>query len=107
MPFTWAELLLELRRADLLVAAPDAGPALTALTADSRAVEPGAVYIALRGSQADGHRFVPDAVKRGAAAVVVESPAGPGCRRSWCATAAGRHWSWAPHGTATRRGDSP
>jgi UDP-N-acetylmuramoyl-L-alanyl-D-glutamate--2,6-diaminopimelate ligase len=78
MPFTWAELLLELRRAGLLVAAPDAGPAPTALTADSRAVEPGAVYIALRGSQADGHRFVPDAVKRGAAAVVVESPAGPG-----------------------------
>ena len=32
------------------------------------------LYVALRGSQADGHRFVADAVGRGAAAVVVEAP---------------------------------
>jgi UDP-N-acetylmuramoyl-L-alanyl-D-glutamate--2,6-diaminopimelate ligase len=31
-------------------------------------------YAAVRGSQADGHRFVGDAVRRGASAVVVESP---------------------------------
>jgi UDP-N-acetylmuramoyl-L-alanyl-D-glutamate--2,6-diaminopimelate ligase len=78
MPLTWPELLAELRRADLLVDAPGRGPAPTALTADSRAVAPGAVYVAVRGSQADGHRFVPDALRRGAAAVVVEASAGSG-----------------------------
>ena len=78
MPLTWPDLLAELRRADLLVAAPDAGPPLSGLSADSRAVAPGSAYIAVRGSQADGHRFVPDAVRRGAAALVVEAPAASG-----------------------------
>jgi UDP-N-acetylmuramoyl-L-alanyl-D-glutamate--2,6-diaminopimelate ligase len=32
------------------------------------------VYVAVRGSQTDGHRFVADAVRLGAVAVVVESP---------------------------------
>ena len=70
---TWREVLDELRRAGLLVSASDGSPTLSALTSDSRAVVPGAVYVAVRGSQVDGHRFVPDAVRRGAAAVVVEA----------------------------------
>ena len=74
MALTWAELLGELRRSDLLLTAPAEGPVPSALSVDSRAVGPGSVYLALRGSQADGHRFVPDAVRRGAAAVVVEAP---------------------------------
>jgi UDP-N-acetylmuramoyl-L-alanyl-D-glutamate--2,6-diaminopimelate ligase len=78
MPLAWLDLLVELRRADLLVSAPDQGPAPSALSADSRAIAPGAVYVAVRGSQADGHRFVPDAVRRGAAAAVVETPAEAG-----------------------------
>ena len=71
MPLTWPELLLELRRGDLLVSAPEQGPTPSALSADSRAIAPGAVYLAVRGSQADGHRFVPDAVGRGARPVVL------------------------------------
>jgi UDP-N-acetylmuramoyl-L-alanyl-D-glutamate--2,6-diaminopimelate ligase len=78
MPLTWRDLLAELRRADLLVAAPEQGPTPSALSADSRAVLPGAVYVAVRGSQADGHRFVPDAFRRGAAAVIVETPGAAG-----------------------------
>jgi UDP-N-acetylmuramoyl-L-alanyl-D-glutamate--2,6-diaminopimelate ligase len=78
MPLTWPDLLAQLRRADLLVAAPEQGPTPSALSADSRAVLPGAVYVAVRGSQADGHRFVPDAVRRGAAAVIVETPGAAG-----------------------------
>jgi UDP-N-acetylmuramoyl-L-alanyl-D-glutamate--2,6-diaminopimelate ligase len=70
---TWRQLVDELRRTGLLVSASDGSPALSALTSDSRAVVPGAVYVAVRGSQVDGHRFVPDAVRRGAAAVVVEA----------------------------------
>jgi UDP-N-acetylmuramoyl-L-alanyl-D-glutamate--2,6-diaminopimelate ligase len=76
MALTWQELLAELRKSDLLVEAPPSGPAPTALTVDSRTVGPGRVYIAVRGSQADGHRFVPDAVRQGASAVVVETASG-------------------------------
>jgi len=39
---------------------------------DSRKVQPGGVFFALGGSETDGHRFVADAITRGAAAVVVE-----------------------------------
>jgi UDP-N-acetylmuramoyl-L-alanyl-D-glutamate--2,6-diaminopimelate ligase len=65
-------LVAALQRAGLLVEA-DTLPALASLTADSRDVRPGALFIAVRGSQSDGHRFVPDAVARGAVALVVES----------------------------------
>ncbi|HEY0830944.1 MAG TPA: UDP-N-acetylmuramoyl-tripeptide--D-alanyl-D-alanine ligase [Candidatus Dormibacteraeota bacterium] len=39
---------------------------------DSREVKPGGLFFALRGAEMDGLEFVPDAVSRGAAAVVVE-----------------------------------
>ncbi len=74
MPLSWSQLLDELRRADLLVSAPAQGPLVTGLDVDSRTIVPGVVYLAVRGSRADGHRFVGDAVGRGAAAVVVENP---------------------------------
>lgn len=40
------------------------------LTADSRAVRPGYVFAALKGGQADGHRFIDDARAKGAVAVL-------------------------------------
>ncbi|WP_031551084.1 UDP-N-acetylmuramoyl-L-alanyl-D-glutamate--2,6-diaminopimelate ligase [Parvularcula oceani] len=40
------------------------------VTADSRAVEPGYLFAALPGSQADGRRFIPQAVEAGAVAVL-------------------------------------
>ena len=39
---------------------------------DSRKVEAGDVFVAVKGMRSDGHAFVPDVVQRGAAAVVVE-----------------------------------
>ena len=72
-----AALLQALREADLLVSAPEPEtlPRLTALSVDSRNVHPGTLFIAVRGSQSDGHRFVADAATRGAAAMVLEAPA--------------------------------
>jgi UDP-N-acetylmuramoyl-L-alanyl-D-glutamate--2,6-diaminopimelate ligase len=70
----WAELTDELKRAGLLISASGTPTAVANLTSDSRTVTPGSVYVAVRGSQSDGHRFVAEAVRRGAAAVVVESP---------------------------------
>lgn len=43
------------------------------LTADSRQVQPGDLFVALSGSKADGSAYVADAVKRGAVAVVTEA----------------------------------
>ncbi|MCL4765169.1 MAG: UDP-N-acetylmuramoyl-L-alanyl-D-glutamate--2,6-diaminopimelate ligase [Hyphomicrobiaceae bacterium] len=47
---------------------------ITAVTADSRAVVPGSLFAALPGTRADGAQFVPDALQRGAAAIL--APAG-------------------------------
>src|ERR1035441_912400 len=40
---------------------------------DTRTQNPGDVYFALRGPNHDGHDFLPAAIEKGAAAVVVES----------------------------------
>lgn len=41
------------------------------ISMDSRAIEPGMVFVAIAGSETDGARFVPDVVAKGAAAIVV------------------------------------
>ena len=64
-----------LERAGVLVEAPAAAelPPITGLTADARRLERGMLFCAVRGAAQDGHRFVGDAVGRGAAAALVES----------------------------------
>ncbi len=42
------------------------------VSTDSRTVSPGQVFFALRGEKFDGHRFVSDAVRKGASCAVVE-----------------------------------
>ncbi|MEQ1576049.1 MAG: UDP-N-acetylmuramoyl-L-alanyl-D-glutamate--2,6-diaminopimelate ligase [Hyphomicrobium sp.] len=58
----------------------DGGTTVTGLTADSRLVKPGFVFVAVAGTNADGSRFITDAIARGAIAIVVneeaEIPAG-------------------------------
>lgn len=44
------------------------------LAADSRHVQPGYLFVAVKGATVDAHEFVPQAVARGAAAVVCERP---------------------------------
>jgi UDP-N-acetylmuramoyl-tripeptide--D-alanyl-D-alanine ligase len=39
---------------------------------DSREVKPGGVFFALRGAEMDGHRFISDAISRGATCVVAQ-----------------------------------
>lgn len=44
----------------------------TSVCTDTRKLEPGALYIALRGERFDGHTFLPQALERGAMAAVVD-----------------------------------
>jgi len=48
-------------------------PDITLITSDSRQVIPGALFVACPGTSVDGHRFIPNAVERGAVAVVGQS----------------------------------
>ena len=48
--------------------------AFTRVVVDSRAVVPGALFVALRGERVDGHAFVGQALAEGARAVIVERP---------------------------------
>lgn len=48
---------------------------VTGLTADSRQVAPGDLFVALEGGRADGHRYVAEAARRGARAAVVRRAA--------------------------------
>jgi UDP-N-acetylmuramoyl-L-alanyl-D-glutamate--2,6-diaminopimelate ligase len=45
---------------------------ITGVTDDSRKVAPGYLFVALRGGKADGHKFIGEAVKNGAVALLVE-----------------------------------
>jgi UDP-N-acetylmuramoyl-tripeptide--D-alanyl-D-alanine ligase len=48
------------------------GNTFSSFHTDSREVMRGGVFFALRGAEMDGHRFVADAIRRGATAVVVD-----------------------------------
>lgn len=68
-----------MKLSELLTALPhvsthsgDGDPDITLITADSREVVPGALFVARRGETVDGHAFIPQALQRGAAAVVTE-----------------------------------
>ncbi|HNW91597.1 MAG TPA: UDP-N-acetylmuramoyl-L-alanyl-D-glutamate--2,6-diaminopimelate ligase [bacterium] len=49
----------------------DGAATITMLTADSRRVEPGALFVCLHGTHTDGHRFLAEARARGAVAALV------------------------------------
>ena len=73
-----------MRLSSLLAALPslqtntvDGDPDIAAITADSRQVAPGSLFVAVRGDTSDGHDFISDALSRGAAAIVVEHPPSP------------------------------
>lgn len=50
---------------------------ITGLTDDSRRVSPGGLFVAVKGTQADGHRYLSQAVSAGAGALVVEAGCAP------------------------------
>src|SRR5919206_4087125 len=61
---------------ELLGDGPDV--VVTGLTFDNRLVAPGTLFFCVRGFTRDGHDFAPDAIARGAAALVVQRRLGLG-----------------------------
>ncbi len=75
LPLPFAELLAALPGATLHHP-PPAPLTIHAVTADSRAVTPSALFVAVQGGSADGHRYIPAALSNGACAVAgTHSPA--------------------------------
>ena len=58
------------RLSDLLQRDLASDPEISGVTADSRKVRPGFLFVALPGSKADGRSFIPAAIEAGAAAVL-------------------------------------
>lgn len=53
---------------------------IRSIRCDSRRVEQGDVFVCIRGYETDGHRFLSEAIKKGARAVVVQKEC-PGCSK--------------------------
>ena len=54
----------------------DHGAEVTSITCDSRQVQPGSLFVALKGSVVNGHNFVSQSVAQGCVCVVVEDDPG-------------------------------
>lgn len=52
------------------------GAVVTGIAARAEDVEPGSLFVAMKGTSADGHSFIADAARRGAVAAVVERDVG-------------------------------
>jgi UDP-N-acetylmuramoyl-L-alanyl-D-glutamate--2,6-diaminopimelate ligase len=50
----------------------DPATEITGVTYDSREAQPGMLFAALRGSDFDGHAYIPAAIERGASAILAE-----------------------------------
>jgi UDP-N-acetylmuramoyl-L-alanyl-D-glutamate--2,6-diaminopimelate ligase len=63
---------------------------ISSLSCDSRQAGHGTLFFALRGSKTDGHRYIPQAVAAGAAAIVLEDPTLAPREVPWVQVANGR-----------------
>lgn len=72
-----------LRELPVLKSGADPAAEISSLAYNSREVTPGTLFFAIRGEKADGHKYIPDALKRGAGAVVSELEAPPDLASRW------------------------
>ena len=63
------EVLSKVKSADII---GDASVDITGVNIDSRRIQPGHLFVAVRGTQVDGHSFIPKAIEQGAVAVLCE-----------------------------------
>jgi len=63
-----------LKGVDVIAVHGDTSIDITSVTPDSRLVKPGALFVAIPGTAKDGTQFIPQAIERGAAAIVTSVP---------------------------------
>ena len=61
-----------LKNVEVLNSLGDADVDITGVNIDSRRIEKGHLFVAIPGTQTDGHNFIPKAIEQGAAAVLCE-----------------------------------
>jgi len=61
-----------IKHLDILACTADPSTEISGVNYDSRKIKPGELFVAIKGFEADGHRFIPKAVANGAAAVLCE-----------------------------------
>ncbi len=61
-------------RGKMLSASPSSEAVITSVSNNTREIQPGALYVAIKGDRHDGHAFLPDAAGKGAIAALVEHP---------------------------------
>lgn len=61
-----------IRNVDLMRHLGDAGRGVSGIFQDSRSVIPDGLFVAVRGSRTDGHRYIAQAIEKGATVVVCE-----------------------------------
>ncbi|MEO7002191.1 MAG: UDP-N-acetylmuramoyl-tripeptide--D-alanyl-D-alanine ligase [Ktedonobacterales bacterium] len=76
--FTWDELLAVAGVQPTVGEAPKQFPGAAI---DSRQAQPGELFVAMRGAETDGHRFIGAAVQAGAAAILCAAPAAEATER--------------------------
>ena len=72
MTKTLKQLIDPLLAGSIEVIPHDSDVEVAGITDDNRRVQPGFVFVAYPGVAVDGHKFIPDAVRRGAVAIVCE-----------------------------------
>ncbi len=79
-----------IRDSAVIVPAESPETEISGIAYDSRQVEDGYLFAAIRGTRTDGNRFVGEAVRRGAGAILSENPRPPGFPRPWVRVEHGR-----------------
>ena len=46
---------------------------VTGIQADSRLIQPGSLFVAIKGTQSDGHDYIEKAIEKGARVIVCEA----------------------------------
>ena len=56
-----------------IISRSEGDPDIISIEENSRNVKHGSLFVARRGTNVDGHKFIPDAISRGASAIVIEN----------------------------------
>ena len=91
IPFTLAQVAAAVS-GELVGGPAAAGVTVRRVTVDSRAVQPGDLFVAMSGERVDGHDYVDAAVAAGAAAVLSNGPRL--LREWWCRMSWRRSAGW-------------